>query len=367
MKIEFVRKIAILFLVIATTLQAQQNEYRLQSAITGKAGVNFTSWKAGVESINEFAMPFSLKYPVNDKLQIYLVTAPAFARLNAGGSYRLGGLSDIKAGGHYLFWNDNLLFTFGLNLPAGNSRLTAREWKVASVLSRANFSFPVPGFGQGFDVQLGLSSGLDINGWMLGAGISYLKKGGFKPYEYNDIQYSPGDEITFTLGINRNSFYADFIYSVYQIDKNESKEVFRAGASLVSQLMWSFKMGNINYVIFIRDRIKGKSSFYSNGAIAYSRIFSNKNQFDFQAGGNYQFNKQIRLRGFLYCKIYSNNDNNFGAMKLFGPGIGCDYGVEENIVVYTDLKFGFGKLSTRNVNEVNLSGISISGGLQISL
>ncbi|MBN2416468.1 hypothetical protein JXO52_11530 [bacterium] len=343
-----------------------QQAYRLRSDMAARAELSFTGWKAGNDRVSEFAVPFSVKYPVNENLQVYLMTAPALSRLVAGNSFSLSGLSDIKAGGHVLFLDEKLLFTFGLNLPAGKSRLTPDEWAVASVISRQTFSFKVPCYGQGFDAQAGLSSAFAAGDWMLGGGISYLRKGGFVPYSTSDIQYVPGDEVTFTLGVNRGGFYGDILYSLYFDDTWGGNPVFKSGSTLLLQLLSVIDRDPWDIVFFIRERMKMKSKTISGtGVLAYERLNRNGNQLDLQAAAWYTLRPGVKYTALLRLKLYSDNDFGYGGVTLFGPGAGVEAEIAPGLLFSGELAFGVGTYQTMG-GRVSLSGFSGSAGLQTS-
>jgi hypothetical protein len=238
------KAITVSILLLTTLLFGQEEPLRLQSLTGGEAAISYEMWKAGEDRISEWAFPVSLVMPVNARLQFWTRTAPAFATLASGVSYSLGGLSDILVGGHWLTMSDHLLVHFGMNLPAGRTGLSTEEYSVASVLSRPVFNFNVPEMGQGFDLHLGVNGAIQLGEFTAGAGLSYLLKGGFKPFEDYDGVYDPGDEWSVTLGLERETyigdtplkFIGDMLYTSYGTDLWMDGPVYRSGSRLLAQV-----------------------------------------------------------------------------------------------------------------------------------
>jgi hypothetical protein len=165
---------------------------RLQTDIVGAAGISFESWKAKDNKVTEMSIPVMFIYPYSPKISLYAMTSPVSSNLEAGEKYSLSGLSDLKWGGHVLTLNNRLLITLGMNLPTGKHALEMEEYSVASALSVPAFNFRTPTLGQGFDVQLGANSAMEMGSMVLGYGASYLMKGKFKPLKEYEDAYNPG-------------------------------------------------------------------------------------------------------------------------------------------------------------------------------
>lgn len=242
--------------------------YRLQSEMIGMGGASFQYWKAKEDNVSEFALPMVMVYPYSPRMRLYGMATPGSSTLNAGDKYGLSGFSDVKLGGHYLMKNDKYLLTFGLNLPTGKSALNMEEYAVANVIALPVFNFRVPTYGQGLDLQLGISTARDMGGYVLGYGINYLHKGGFEPFQDVDATYTPGDEISFTVGADREEITlfgkemrltGDLLYSIYFTDSWAGENVFKSGNRLFIQVMSVFKHGPYDIVLLLRERIKSKN------------------------------------------------------------------------------------------------------------
>lgn len=343
---------------------------RLQSDRIAGGGLSFEFWKVEDDKVTQFALPMTYILPYSPQLKLYAVTSPAFS--NWEKSY--SGLSDIKFGGHFLTNNNKFLLTFGLNLPTGKSALDNKEYQVANVLTMPAFNFRVPSLGQGLDIQLGISTAQQMSDYIVGAGITYLQKGSYEPYSNSDAKYNPGEEISLTVGAEKKIVFldkemkltGDMMYSIYQKDKLESEEWFKAGNRLLIQLMSQFKMDDIDMVVFVRDRIRGKNERHSGASLEPEKENSNANQFEIQALGYYPYSMDLKVKGIIDIKLYSENDYGYGGATLLGIGGGGDYILAPNLTATGECRFYFGSLKTAS-KGASTFGFKLFGGIQYTL
>lgn len=358
-------------LLFCPLLFSQAPVRRLQADMSGGAGVSFEFWQAKNDKITELSIPVTFIYPYSPKMTFYAVTAPAVSNVSAGENHSLSGLSDLKWGGHYLAFNDRCLFTFGVNLPTGKHALESDEYAVASVLVIPAFNFRVPTLGQGFDVQAGVSSAREMGEFVVGYGLSYLMKGAYKPFKGVDQSYNPGDELTLTVGAEKNltlfnkamRVTGDAMYSIYFNDTWEGDDVFRSGNRLLIQLVSSFKMEPFDMTVFVRERIKGKNKTGAGELFETERKSSNANQFEILGCGYYPYDKNIRLKGLVDFKLYSSNDYGTGGATLFGLGGGGQVRLSPQMVFNGDLRFYFGSIKTASQSAATI-GLKLFGGIE---
>lgn len=356
-----------MILLTASTLSGQP---RLQSDPFASGGLSFEYWKVEDDNITQFALPVTYILPYSPQLKLFAMTSPAFS--NWENTY--SGLSDIKLGGHYLTKDNNYLITFGLNLPTGKNALDSEEYQIANVLTMPAFNFRVPSLGQGLDLQLGISTAKQMGDYILGAGITYLYKGSYEPYANITGDYNPGDELSFTLGAERDVTFlnkkmkltGDMMYSIYMKDEFEDVDRFKAGNRLLIQLMSQFNMDQINMVILLRDRIRGKNERTTGTSLEPEKENSNANQFEIMAIGSYPYAEDLRIKGVLDIKLYSENDYGYGGATLLGLGGGGDYKFSSNLTITGDCRFYFGSIKTIS-NNASALGFKLYGGIQYIL
>ena len=367
--------ITLIFICIfISSLSGQVQLRRLQTGIIGAAGVSFESWKAKDNKVTEMSIPVMFIYPYSPKMSFYAMTSSVSSNLDAGEKYSLNGLSDLKWGGHYLMMNDKLLVTLGMNLPTGKHALKVEEYSVASALSVPAFNFRTPTLGQGFDVQLGANSAMEMGSWILGYGASYLMKGKFKPLKEYEDAYNPGDEVTLTAGLDNNSaaqeksmlIRGDVLYTLYFDDTWGGEKVFKSGNRILVQLLSQFKLGSYDAGLFVRERIKGKNTTGSGKTYATERLNSNANQFEVQGWAWFPSGQNARLKGLCDVKLYSDSDFGTGGATLFGLGGGGQFRLSPKLSFNGDLRYYFGKIKT-SVEKVDATGMKLFGGFEYTL
>ena len=365
-------KVTIIFLLLLMmSLPVVAQDYRLQSERYGTGGFSFEWWKANEDKISSFALPLTFIYPVNPKMRLYAMTSPAFTSLNTGATANLNGLSDIKWGGHYLILDDQYLVTFGMNLPMGKSKLKVEEYSVASVMSMPAFNFRVPSMGQGLDIQAGISSAREMSDFIIGYGISYLLKGGFTPFDGLDADYSPGNELTLTLGGDFGNIMADVLYTIYSADKYDGDKIYQSGNRLLLQAYWMTKVNDYDVVLLARERIKGKNKIQdltsSGNDLETESKNSNANQFQVCSDWYRPYGQDSRIKLSVDCRLYSDSDmTKSGGATLFGFGGGIEKPLSPTIMFNADLKYFIGKIKT-GTESVNAMGLNLFGGVQVVL
>ncbi len=356
-----------LFLIVVSLVTGQP---RLQSDRIAGGGLSFEFWKVKDDQITQFALPITYILPYSPQLKLYAMTSPAFTTWED--SY--GGFSDIKLGGHFLTNDNQFLITFGLNLPAGKNALNNKEYRVANVLALPAFNFRVPSLGQGMDFQIGISTARQIGDYIMGGGITYMLKGSYEPYSGLDAGYDPGDELSFTLGAERNVSFlnkdmkltGDFMYSLYMKDEYDNVDWFKAGNRLLFQVMSQFQIDQIDMVVFIRDRIRGKNERRSGTSIEPEKENSNANQFEIQAIGYYRYTDKLQIKGLVDIRLYSENDYGYGGATLFGLGGGGDYRIAPNLTASGECRFYLGSIKTASKGAAAF-GFKLFGGIQYTL
>ncbi|MEJ2637309.1 MAG: hypothetical protein P8184_18735 [Calditrichia bacterium] len=336
-------------------------------------GASFRTWSsANNERISEWILPVVYILPLNNRLTFDLMNAPTFASLNTA-SAGLRGLTDTRIRASYLMMEEKLLLTAGLSLPTGNSRLEAEEWVVASALSMNALDFAVPSLGQGLDLKLSAAYAQQVGGIVLGGGFGYLRKGSFKPFAENEYDYNPGDEITFSLGgdknipfgINNLRISGDMTYTIYGNDVFNNQEVFRSGNKLLLEVRSLYKSQPYNLLLYLRNRSKGKNQ-RGLGSLADEALNSNGNQLETGGIGYFPLNDRLQVKALLDGRIYSRNEDKSNGAAILGIGSGLVYTLSERMLLDSQLKFLKGSLKNKS-GSLGVTGFEIGASLQFKL
>ncbi|MBN2010180.1 hypothetical protein JW960_12615 [candidate division KSB1 bacterium] len=223
----------------------------------------FQNWTMDDTLFHEMSIPIYFYYPINRIMSVNLQTNQASASGNKDES--LSGITDIQIGYNYYWEKYNLVFNVGINLPSGKKELTALEFNSSVKLSQNQYNFRVPNFGQGFNFAPGVTWAYTMNDELvLGAGMSFQYKGGFKPAVMYTEPYQPGSEFLLTGGVDYKlsptaAVSADMIFITYGTDKVGGTEVFASGNMVITNFQLRKYFGYDEIYIFARYRTKGKN------------------------------------------------------------------------------------------------------------
>lgn len=358
----------IILLVVATVLNAQEPTMTLPTDILTSAGASFQYWNAGNDLSQQLAIPFSVIIPIGDNLRFNVSTAPAFSGIQTGGTATLGGMSDTRLSASYMTSNQKFLFTCGANFPTGKCALSNDEFAVANVLAIHALDFQSPTLGQGLDLSAGVITAHRLAGFVMGAGVGFLRRGVFDPFADVEYRYDPGDEISFSLGVDKGisrygKFMLDASFTTYTPDVAGGNKVFKAGDRLTLQATAYLPGEFWSFVLSARDRIQAKNEA-GTGTLIPERENSNGNELELDAIIALALSRKTTLRAAIEGKIFSDNDYGTGGANVVGFGGGFSQ------VIFSHLSFDFsgryylGSLSTAG-GSVQLNGVKVFGGFNL--
>lgn len=355
-------------------IQSQVTKARLTPDALIMGGVHFQSWSSeNDEEISEVMIPMVFVLPLGKRLSFNVASGQAFASLNTAGSDLIG-LADTRVQATYLIMNEALMLHGGLNLPTGKSRLGADQALVASALSVNALDFRLPLLGQGFTYSLGAVYAHEMKGGtVLGSGFSVLIKDGFEPFEERSLTYKPGNEMTLTLGADRDlalggrevKLTGDVTYTLYEADEADGTEIFKSGDKLLVQLRSIFKVGPFNVVAYARNRSKGKNE-RGIAALQPEDQNSNGNQLEIGGAGYYNLKNKKVIKGLLDLKSYSRNERESGGAFVMGLGGGIQFQWFRRMTFDGQFKLLRGTLSSRNATT-NITGYEFGLAVRMRL
>ena len=357
-------------LILVYSANAQVGVGSFQSIRSVQVGGGYQYWSAGNDQIRQFAIPVTLNWSVNDNLKLDVTSTPAFNSYVSQATYDLGGLSDTRLRGAYLFDNETMMFTFGVNLPTGKSALSQDEFQVASKLAYHAFDFASPILGQGMDISAGFVMVRDWQDFIIGFGAGFLYRGAYQPFSDSDLDYNPGEEFSISGGVDyytgRNSkLMFDLGYTIYGDDKANDLAVFKSGNRISLQAIWAIDQKPISWLFMARNRIQSKNQAGS-GDLVPERLNSNGNEFDMTGMGFLTWQPGTKIRGLVNFKLYSDNAYGLGGATLMGLGGGLNQAITPVLYFDGELRFYFGSINSGTENT-GLSGFQAMGGFKVYL
>ena len=353
-----------------TVAQIEQTRFFRNTVLV--AGFEMQMWNFDKmdDSFNQFAIPMAFYLPIGEKFSLDFISATA---MNSFGELELNGFADTRVRGS-LILGENVLCTAGLSLPTGKSQLTSEELNISSITANHALRTRVPNLGQGLDVNIGLVAAHDMDGWTIGGGIGYLKKGKYQPFDGSDLEYVPGDEFNITLGADfgdENKLTTDIIYTMYGSDKVGDEEVFKSGNRILIQARYLIKKriatGKImNLTFFLRERTKSKNEFAVAQGLQEEKENSNGNELEFGGIMLYPLSPTLRLKTLFDYKAFSDNGYDTGGASVFGIGGGFNVSLSSSVTTELGMKYSTGNVRVGTM-EIGISGITIFGGFNVQL
>jgi len=210
----------------------------------------------------------------------------------------------------------------------------------------------------------------DYNDFIFGFGLGYLLRGGYQHYAGYEEKYNPGNEITFSGGVDyyigrSKKLLFDLSYTIFGSDTEKEQRVFKAGNRLSFQAMAIFEQEFTSYVISIADRIQGKNQMGLDELVP-ERLNSNGNEFEISAMGMLNLNPSTTLRGLALGRLYSDNAYSMGGATIGGIGGGLTRALAPWLDADAEMRFYFGSLNAGSEN-VAITGFHFFTGLKVTL
>ncbi|MGI8499078.1 MAG: hypothetical protein ACR2OG_16030, partial [Gemmatimonadaceae bacterium] len=219
----------------------------------------FESWRFAsptpdsIKSARQISLPLigSLALGSTWRLDGYTAYSWGQVVLEEGGRKQmveLRGLADAKLRAGARLHGDDLLATFGLNVPIGKTGLTPGELRAARVLGAPALRFQTPGLGHGPGGTAGLVGARQLGETTVGAGVSLEYRGSYAPVDAAMLGVStldPGQAIRFSVGADRlvgqsrlEISLSSTVYGAERLTRTQGggTSALRPGATWISEL-----------------------------------------------------------------------------------------------------------------------------------
>ncbi len=170
---------------------------------------------ARITQATQITFPISAAMPLGRSFTLDITTIYSAGEIRfspaGGGAERtatLNGLSDVRVRTSGRFFDDALIFTFGLNAPTGRTELDSSEVAALRVLAAPALALGAVPLGSGLSGTVGLLTAQQAGPWAIAAGVAYEYRGTYQPVAAftsgaPSADFQPGGVIRVSLGADR--------------------------------------------------------------------------------------------------------------------------------------------------------------------
>ena len=247
-------------LVLGVLLSAPALRAQDASSLSSSASVQLVSYTlkrgAAENRISELIVPIAAAYRLTDRVSFDVATAYARATTNLTGApeSRISGLTDTQVRASWVFGEDAIVLTGGVNLPTGQATATESQFRAAGQIGNDFLLFPISSMGSGLAATGGIAVARPLGSWNIGAGASFRYASEYEPYEFNNVRsrYQPGSEYRARLGVDRTVGAGRFVlgttYSAFGSDQAGGQS-FNTGNRLIVQTSFDDALGASHYTV----------------------------------------------------------------------------------------------------------------------
>jgi hypothetical protein len=248
-----IRRILPIALAIASGESRAQSVFNVGARIAPQFHSYTVSGPSSLK-ISEFAAPLFIAIPLAPSLTIDVGTSYARSNVEQTVSGKtttssISGLTDTQVRGSYVFANDFIVLTAGINIPTGQSTVAESQLVAASLIGSDFLAFPISNMGTGFGGTGGIALARPVGEWNLGVGVSVRRSAGYDPFDASGVAetvYQPGNEYRARIGVDRavgtGRAMVGVTYSAFGDDRL-SGSAYNTGDRYLTQASYSNTLG----------------------------------------------------------------------------------------------------------------------------
>jgi hypothetical protein len=218
----------------------------------------FTSLKfgegVGSRTVSQFALPIAVILPFGERFTVDVTTAFASssAKVEGGSESSIAGLTDTQIRGNYRFASDQILLTFGINLPTGQYEVALDQQEAAGQIGNDFLYYPISSMGNGFAATGGVALARPVGAWNVGVGGSVRKSTEFTAFAdtgTSETRFTPADEYRLQLSADRpvsdGQVSFGLTYSAFG-DDLAANTTYSTGDRIIGTAGWNFPFKGTN-------------------------------------------------------------------------------------------------------------------------
>jgi hypothetical protein len=210
----------------------------------------------GKRTVSQFALPIVVILPFGERFNVDVTTAFATSSANVegGSESSISGLTDTQIRANYRFASDQVLLTFGVNIPTGQYAVAADQQEAAGQIGNDFLFYPISSMGNGFAATGGVAYARPLGSWNVGFGGSVRKSTEFAAFATGttDVRFTPADEYRVQLNADRpvqeGQVSLGLTYSAFGADLADNT-TYSTGDRIIGTAGWSFPVKGANVFI----------------------------------------------------------------------------------------------------------------------
>jgi hypothetical protein len=365
MRSAFRRRIAVLSAAVAcTTAPLGAQWYQNASVLTAPTFTTLTFGSgASGRTVSQMALPVVFLLPFGEKISVDVSTAFASSTVKADGDTEsdISGLTDTQIRANYRLGADNVLLTFGVNLPTGQYSVPEDQQEAAGQIGNDFLYYPISSMGNGLAMTGGIAYARPMGSWNFGVGGSARKSTEFAAFSVasEDFRFTPADEYRLSLNADRpvgdGSVSFGLTYSVFGEDIADTT-TYSTGDRIIATAGWSFPVAG-------KDVFLSGWNLYRLEGEVLGADAPNENVFNVSAAvslpyGEYLVQPSIETRLWQVGGARAGNLINLGVRVRIPVG---------NVGLFPQLGYSLGNVySVADGSATKVSGIRASVTLRVN-
>ena len=374
-----------LIILIATTADISAQDYYNESRFSLSIMPVYENWNVLNNSkFSEFTNIVSLGYNTWRDGRVSFATKYASV---SGDLNRLNGFSDSQLSIRQNLTKYNLIFSFGVNIPSGRTKLTNSQYQTLKIISQGLFGMRTPDFGQGTNFILGATWVHPISDdFVIGLGLSYQIKTQYQPLLDYSGKYKPANEISATGGFDlkfpgTQTLTGDITGIFYGNDKMDGNNVFSSGSRTLIDLMYKKYFGYNRFSAMMFYSIVSEKYYDQNifsdinilnnltpvdVQLLYSLVNNvklNPNQLYLRAAFDQRFSTGFSMGYGIFMSSFEKTISYFSGYTIFGLMVTPEIKVSPSVSIPFLFKYSAGSAS----DKPKIQSFTIGAGINLSL
>jgi hypothetical protein len=356
--------VSLMLVLVVASAHAQLSMDSDQNLVSQRAKLRlmpvYQRWTLANSTFSQASSVLTWYQPLSSEASLSLQSAYGSV---SGDVTTLRGLADIQLSGMYYIESADLVFNVGIGIPSGKKKLTFNEFLTSALISSNTLRPLIPNFGTGVSLSPSIAWALPLSDEVVvGLGAMFLYRGEFSPLA-DTMRYDPGDEVSFTGGIDLQlgeaaSLSSDVQYSLYGTDKSSGTDLLTPGSKLLATLQFQQFFDADRLVFLLTFRTRAKAEF--SNLVPQLAARTEPNQVELVGAYAVQFSKSFAMQFLLEGRFFQTNATPLSGFDLVGVGITPEFKLSETVSLPLQLKFVYGSSAATGTLRQIEAGLGVA-------